>query len=84
MDSDAADTIAQLVEFSIKIVSKGNKIYHFEDRSTAENQNLGNILNDLVLIQTRLRQSPNPFAAMAVSRKMGRLSLLEQLNKAKA
>ena len=55
-----AGSIVQLVDFGIKVVSKGNKIYHSGDGSTAENHDLENVANDLVLIQTRLRQSLLP------------------------
>jgi len=92
-----AGSIVQLVDFGIKVVSKGNKIYHSGDGSTAENHDLENVANDLVLIHTRLRQSLHPFGAPgplsedeqaladlgAASSNVAR-ALLEQLNKAKA
>ena len=55
-----AGSIVQLVDFALKVVSKGNKIYHSGDGSTAENHDLETVTNDLVLIQTRLRQSLRP------------------------
>ena len=92
-----AGSIIQLVDFGIKVVSKGNKIYHSGDGTTAENHDLENVANDLVLIQTRLRQSLHPFGAHgtlpeheqalldlgATSTRVAE-ELLEQLNKAKA
>lgn len=92
-----AGSIVQLVDFGIKVVSKGNKIYYSGDGSTAENHDLENVANDLVLIQNRLRQSLYPLGVYgplsedeqalgdigAVSSQVAE-ALLEQLNKAKA
>jgi hypothetical protein len=92
-----AGSIVQLVDFGIKVVSKGNKIYHSGDGSTAKNHDLEIVANDLVLIQTRLRKSLHPLGAYGplsedeqALRDLGAVSsqvaeaLLEQLYKAKA
>jgi hypothetical protein len=92
-----AGSIVQLVDFGIKVVSKGNKIYHSGDGLTAENHDLEIVANDLVLIQTRLRQSLHPLGApgplsedeqaladLGAASTQVAGALLEQLNKAKA
>jgi hypothetical protein len=58
-----AGSIVQFVDFGIKVVSKGNKIYHSGDGTTAENHDLETVVTDLILIQTRLRQSLIPLDA---------------------
>lgn len=60
-----AGNIVQLVDFAIKVVSKGYKIHWSADGSTPENHDLETVANDLVLIQTKLRHSLHPLDATA-------------------
>lgn len=92
-----AGCIVQFVDFGIKIVSKGNKIYHSGDGSLAENHDLELVANDLVVIQTKLRCSLRPLDISGRlsegDQALGDLStaadqvagvLLDRLNKVKA
>lgn len=56
-----AGIVVQFVDFGIRVVSKGNKIYHSADGSLAENNDLETVANDLIIIQTKLRQSLRSF-----------------------
>jgi hypothetical protein len=80
-----------------KLFSKGNEIYRSEDGSTAENQDLETVANDLVLIQSQLRQSLRPsdvtcplseedqaLADLGASSNEVAAALLERLNMVKA
>ena len=52
-----ASSIFQFLDFGIRVVSKGNKIYRSIDGSLTDNLDLELITNDLLLLQTRLHRS---------------------------
>lgn len=91
-----ASTIVQFVDFSIKIVSKGFKIYHSGDGSLSENNDLEIVVNDLVLLQARLQcattgsDTDNPFSdeasllSLRTTANELAANLLDRLNMVKA
>jgi hypothetical protein len=92
-----ASSVVQFVDFSINVVSKGNKIYHSGDGSLAENHDLEAVANDLLLLQTKLQQSVRPASSetqlaeddraledLGEAAKALASKLLERLNMAKA
>jgi hypothetical protein len=92
-----ASAILHFVDFSIKIVSKGYKIYHSGDGSLSENNDLEIVVNDLVLLQARLQcattgsNTDNPFSKEEASLLSLRATanelaanLLDRLNMVKA
>ena len=52
-----ASCIVQFLDFGVRVVSKGNKIYRSIDGALAENLDLELITNDLLLVQTKLQRS---------------------------
>ena len=92
-----ASCIVQFLDFGIRVVSKGNKIYRSIDGTLAENLDLELITNDLLLIQTKLQRSTQALglsdtgeedakALRSLSRACGEVAerLLRKLNMAKA
>jgi len=92
-----ASSIIQLVDFGLRVISKGNQIYHSGDGVLSENHDLEVVTNDLLVLQTRLQCSLRPQGWHAplsdedqaldqLSRTSNELAtkLLERLNMAKA
>ncbi|KAI9679715.1 MAG: hypothetical protein M1822_007321 [Bathelium mastoideum] len=52
-----ASNIIQFVDFSLKVVSKGNHIYRSNDGSLAEHNDLELVTNDLLILQKGIEQS---------------------------
>ena len=92
-----ASNIVQFIDFSLRVVSKGCKIYRSIDGTLAENLDLEIVTNDLIVLQTKLQRCyPVPYqtslsmddaeAFKKLSEACARLAakLLEKLNMAKA
>ena len=52
-----ASNIVQFVDFGLRVVSKGNRIYRSVDGALTENLDLEVVTNDLLVIQAKLRCS---------------------------
>lgn len=91
-----AGSVVQLVDFGIKVVSKSKKIYRSGDGTLERNHDLESVASDLLVIQTKLRQSLRPLesqgplseddhALVKLSESSSDVAseLLERLNKAK-
>lgn len=89
-----AGTIIQVVDFGLRILSKGNQIYHSGDGVLSENQDLEIVANDFLVLCTKLQCSSPPRPSQAeedqalqqLSRTANELAakLLQRLNMAKA
>ena len=55
-----ASNIVQFLEFGLRVLSKGNKIYRSVDGALEENLDLEVVTYDLVVIQTKLKCTPIP------------------------
>ena len=56
----AAGAIVQFVDFGMRVVSKGNQIYHFGDGSLDGNHDLEVVTNDMLVLQTKIDQVAQP------------------------
>jgi hypothetical protein len=92
-----AGNVIQLVDFGLRIVSKGNQIYHSGEGVLSEDHDLEVVTNDLLVICTRLHRSVRtqgwqtpPSEEDQALEELCRISnelatkLLERLNMAKA
>ena len=53
-----ASNIVQFLEFGLRVLSKGNKIYRSIDGALDENLDLEIVTNDLLVMQTKLKRTP--------------------------
>jgi hypothetical protein len=91
-----AASIINIVDFALRIVSKGNKIYHSCDGVHSDHGDLELVANDMLLLQNKLQVASSPFVQEAKlnddDRALHELStaanevaaqLLQKMNKAK-
>lgn len=92
-----ASNILSFVDFGVKVVSKGHRIYRSNDGSLEENNDLEAVTNDLLVLQTRmerslLSESLDPYQTnddealkklLSASNGLAK-TMLQRLNKAKA
>ena len=52
-----ASNIVQFLEFGLRVLSKGNKIYRSIDGALDENLDLEIVTNDLLIMQTKLKRT---------------------------
>ena len=55
-----AGNLVQLVEFGVRVLSKGNHIYHSAEGTLEANHDLEKVTTDLLLLQTKLKRSWRP------------------------
>lgn len=91
-----AASIINIVDFALRVVSKGNKIYHSCDGVHSDHGDLELVANDMLLLQNKLQVASSPFNQKAKlnddDRALHELStaanevaaqLLQKMNKAK-
>ncbi|KAI9658401.1 MAG: hypothetical protein M1821_002534 [Bathelium mastoideum] len=93
-----ASNIIQFVDFGLKVVSKGNRIYRSNDGSLAEYNDLELVTNDLLILQKGIEQSleapslndsdedddKEAMKALLLASDKAAIDLLQHLNMAKA